>query len=90
MFWNRRIGAGFSQGVVWHCWEKAVTSSLNQLVRHPFSGSLCSFSSFELRDVRRTMIPSFPKHLLFYRFAEGEIFVLRIVHGARDLETLFS
>jgi plasmid stabilization system protein ParE len=36
--------------------------------------------------------PKFPKHLLFYRFNENEkeVFVLRIVHGARDLERLFS
>jgi plasmid stabilization system protein ParE len=36
------------------------------------------------------LIPKFPKHLLFYRFAEEEVFVLRVVHGARDLENLFS
>lgn len=36
------------------------------------------------------MIPKFPRHLLFYRFERGEVFVLRIVHGARDLEDLFS
>jgi hypothetical protein len=31
-----------------------------------------------------------PKHLLFYRFDDDEVFVLRVVHGARDLERLFS
>lgn len=71
-------------------WENAVTSALKQIVRHPFSGSPCSFRSSELLDIRRAMIPNFPKHLLFYRFKEGEVFVLRIIHGARDLEKLFS
>jgi plasmid stabilization system protein ParE len=35
-------------------------------------------------------ISGFPKHLLFYRFDAKEVFVLRVVHGARDLERLFS
>jgi len=43
-----------------------------------------------LRDVRRATISGFPKHLLFYRFDDDEVFVLRVVHGARDLERLFS
>lgn len=73
-------------------WEKAVKSAITQIVSHPLSGPLCSFRSSELRDVRRTMIPKFPKHLMFYRFDAGaeEVFVLRVVHGARDLEKLFS
>jgi len=71
-------------------WERAVTSAIRNVVRHPAAGSPCIFKSSELRGVRRTLIPKFPKHLLFYRFTEEEIFVLRVVHGARDLETLFS
>lgn len=35
-------------------------------------------------------ISDFPRHLLFYRFDEEEVFILRIIHGARDLEGLFS
>lgn len=33
-------------------------------------------------------ITGFPKHLIFYRFADGEIFVMRVLHGARDIEYL--
>jgi plasmid stabilization system protein ParE len=29
-------------------------------------------------------------HLVFYQFREDEVRVLRVVHGARDLEALFS
>ena len=69
-------------------WEKAVSSAISSLLRHPAAGSPCTFRSTELRGVRRTAIPRFPKHLLFYRFDGEEVFVLRIVHGARDLENL--
>ena len=59
-------------------WEKAFTAA----------GAPCAFRSPELQGVRRTTISGFPKHLLFYRFDEGVVVVLRVVHGARDLERL--
>lgn len=70
-------------------WERAVTSAIAFALRHPAAGSPCTFRSPELHGLRRTAIPRFPKHLLFYRFDGEEVLVLRIVHGARDLETLF-
>ena len=69
-------------------WEKAVTSAILRIVKAPAAGTPCSFGSAELHYVRRTTIAGFPKHLIFYRFSEGEVFVLRVVHGARDLERL--
>lgn len=69
-------------------WEKAVTSTLLRIVKNPRTGTPCTFRPDELRGVRRTLIPGFPKHLLFYRIQEAEIFILRVLHGARDLENL--
>ena len=69
-------------------WERAITSAILKIVKSPSSGTLCSFRSSQLRDVRRTAIAGFRKHLIFYRFSEGEITILRVVHGARDLERL--
>ena len=69
-------------------WERAVTSAILRVVSRPTTGAPCTFRSSELRDVRRMAIRGFPKHLLFYRVDSGEIFVLRVVHGARDLERL--
>lgn len=71
-------------------WERAVTSAIAHVLRFPASGSPCAFGDPELKNVQRTMIPKFPKHLMFYRFEGDELFILRVVHGARDLESLFS
>jgi toxin ParE1/3/4 len=68
--------------------EMAVTSAVSYVVSHPSAGAPCTFRSPELRGVRRTAIPRFPKHLVFYRYDDEEVLVLRIVHGARDLERL--
>ena len=70
-------------------WEKAVTSAVLRIVKNPDSGKPCKFHSSELRNLRRTTIAGFPKHLIFYRFSAGDVFILRVVHGARDLERLF-
>ena len=69
-------------------WETAVTAAVFRVLRRPGSGALCRFRSVELSGVRRTAISGFSKHLLFYRFEEGELLILRVVHGARDLERL--
>jgi len=71
-------------------WEKAVTAAMLRVVSRPAVVALCKFRSPELRGVRRITISGFPKHLLFYIVAHGEILVLRVVHGARDLERLLS
>jgi toxin ParE1/3/4 len=71
-------------------WQKAVVAAISRLVTRPAIGAPCKFRSLALRDVRRATISGFPKHLLFYRFGKDEVFVLRVVHGARDLERRFS
>ncbi len=63
--------------------------SVLRVVKTPSAGALCDFKSTELHDVRRISLAGFPKHLLFYEFKEKEILVLRVLHGARDLESLF-
>jgi toxin ParE1/3/4 len=71
-------------------WQKAVTSAVSLAASRPAAGTRCAFRSPLLEGTRRLRIPGFPKHLLFYRFDDAEVFVLRVVHGARDLERLFS
>lgn len=70
-------------------WEKAVTTAVLRIVQNPNAGPPCNFESPELHGIRRIAITGFPKHLIFYRLIENEVFVMRIVHGARDLERLF-
>jgi len=71
-------------------WERAVTFTLLRIARAPHVGAPCRFQADQLRGTRRLPVTGFPRHLLFYQFREDEIRVLRVVHGARDLEALFS
>jgi toxin ParE1/3/4 len=70
-------------------WEKAVTSAVLRIADRPRAGAVSSFHHAELANVRRVPIVGFPKHLVFYQILPAEILVLRVIHGARDLESLF-
>jgi len=71
-------------------WEDAVTAALLRICEMPNTGAPCSFSAKELEGARRVSVQGFSRHLIFYQSRKSEIVVLRIVHGARDLESLFS
>jgi len=70
-------------------WSKAVTSAVLRILRNPRSGTPCRFGPTELRGIRRTPISGFPKHLVFYSVEDNDVLILRVLHGARDLESLF-
>jgi len=70
-------------------WERAVTSAVLRIMDHPRAGAISKFRHSQLSNVRRVLIHKFPKHLIFYQVRKSEILILRIVHGARDLESLF-
>ncbi|MEX1025024.1 MAG: type II toxin-antitoxin system RelE/ParE family toxin [Planctomycetota bacterium] len=43
-----------------------------------------------LAGLRSFPVKGFDKHLIFYRSTEHGIEVLRVLHGARDLGTIFE
>jgi toxin ParE1/3/4 len=69
-------------------WEKDVEAALIRIEKNPSSGARCGFRPTELQDVRRMPIEGFPKHLILYQADSTKITILRVVHGARDLERL--
>lgn len=70
-------------------WKAAVASVVLRILDHPRSGTISKFQHPELGNIRRVVIPGFSKHLLFYQVRKSEILILRVIHGARDLESLF-
>jgi len=70
-------------------WSKAVTSAVLRILKSPRSGTPCRFGPTALLGIGRVPIPGFPKHLVFYSVESNDVLVLRVLHGARDLESLF-
>jgi toxin ParE1/3/4 len=56
----------------------------------PETGSPCDFDSHEVADLRMLPVPKFKNYLIFYRSTQEEVEILRVLHGARDVSSLFG
>jgi toxin ParE1/3/4 len=61
-----------------------------KLLEMPEMGTPRIFDNPELSGLRSWPVRGFEKHLIFYRTSEGGIEVLRVLHGARDLESILQ
>ena len=68
----------------------AVDAALQRLADTPEVGRLREFRSPRLAGLRSWPVPGFPKHLIFYLVDEDLVEVVRVIHGARDLELLLE
>ncbi|MBI2503037.1 MAG: type II toxin-antitoxin system RelE/ParE family toxin [Candidatus Latescibacteria bacterium] len=68
----------------------AVQEAFELLVEMPQIGSLQQFDHQALKDLRRWPVKGFEKHLIFYQLIVNRIEIVRVLHAARDLGTLFD
>jgi toxin ParE1/3/4 len=61
-----------------------------QILTVPRIGKSVSFLLERMGEVRQWRIKNFQEYLVFYRVQDDRIEILRILHGARDLEGLLS
>lgn len=73
-------------------WEAALDGAMRSLLSLPERGAPCKFRSPALAGLRWIFVPGFPKHMVFYQYLPGEkaVRIVRVLHGARDLETLLN
>jgi toxin ParE1/3/4 len=68
----------------------AVEETLALILAHPRMGAARRFGNPLLAGLRTCVVKGYEKHLVFYRPAKGGIEVIRVLHGARDIERLFE
>jgi toxin ParE1/3/4 len=68
----------------------AAEHSFGQLAKSPGLGAVGEFSSTHLRDIRRWRVKGFENYLVFYRDLADGVEIVRVLHGARDIEQLFD
>lgn len=68
----------------------AADGELSRLADMPGLGRHREFSNPLLADIRSWAIRGFPQHLIFYRPVKHGIEVVRVLHGARDIDSLFE
>ncbi|NES65190.1 MAG: type II toxin-antitoxin system RelE/ParE family toxin [Okeania sp. SIO2D1] len=69
---------------------RAAEETFKQLAQMPGMGKKCQFTNPQLVDVRQQAIKGFRKYLVFYCPNASGIEILRVIHGARDLATIFD
>ena len=68
----------------------AVNRTCARLARQPLSGSVYDSRAAHLAGMRHVPVSGFTAYVLFYMPRGGGIEVVRILHGARDIEALVT
>ena len=70
----------------------AVEDSIEQLGKFPFLGKKKQFPNNLFREVRVWKVKGFEKYLIFYsvNVQEETIEIVRLLHGSRNIDELFS
>ncbi len=68
---------------------KAVESAYKQLADMPGLGSSRDYGP-AYPGLRRWHVPKFPKYLIFYQATETDLVIRRVLHGAQDIEQIFT
>ena len=61
-----------------------------QLATIPGMGKVVRLVSSRMGEIRQWRIKDFQDYLIFYRIQDDRVEVLRVLHGARDLEDILS
>ncbi|WP_017651065.1 type II toxin-antitoxin system RelE/ParE family toxin [Fortiea contorta] len=68
----------------------AAEVTFKQLAKTPAMGKLCQFVHPQLENIRQIAITGFRKYLIFYCVTDSTIEILRVIHDARDIESIFD
>jgi toxin ParE1/3/4 len=69
---------------------EAIGKAYKNLMEFPSIGSIRDYNHSNLKGLRSLSVPGFRKYLIFYRDTGSQVEIIRILHGARDLESLFQ
>jgi toxin ParE1/3/4 len=72
------------------CFLDASETAFEQLTETPGLGRLREFGSPTLKGLRSWRIRGFDNWLVFYRVADETVEIVRVLHGARDLDAAFD
>jgi toxin ParE1/3/4 len=64
--------------------------TFEQLADMPELGSLREFKHPSLAQIRVWQVQGFRNHLVFYRPFQSGIEIIRVLHTARDIPTIFA
>lgn len=69
---------------------EAALATFDSLARMPGMGRARAFKRSGLSGLRSFRVQGFQNYLIFYRATSEGVEIVRVLHGARDLDALFS
>ncbi len=60
------------------------------LAMHPQLGPVRRFSDRDPPDIRFFVLTDFPNYIIFYRIVPDGVEIVRVLHGAQDIDNLFG
>ena len=69
---------------------KATRKACNQIAAQPGIGALRDYGNPALVGLRVMLVPSFRSYGIYYLTTSESVIVLRVIHGARDLDAIFA
>ncbi len=66
----------------------AVRRTFDRIIKQPKLNALYESNNPRLIDVRVCQVNTFPNVLIYYRASTESVSVVRVLHGARDIESL--
>ena len=60
------------------------------LATSPTLGERCRFHNPKTKGMRVWQVDGFSNYLIFYRSKDSVLQILRVIHGARNYETIFN
>lgn len=67
---------------------ESIETTFKQLATTPGMGKKMRSLSPRLGEIRQWRVKDFNDYLIFYRIQEQEVDIIRLLHGARDLENV--
>jgi toxin ParE1/3/4 len=67
----------------------AAYRTCKNLSDYPELGRLREISGIDSKSMRSFVIKDFPNYVIFYRSLPGTIQIVRVLHGARNIDALF-
>jgi toxin ParE1/3/4 len=64
--------------------------TFSQLARTPGMGSVYEVSNPSLQGLRRWKVKGFEKYIIFYRFSDEFLEIIRIIYAGRDIPTILE
>jgi toxin ParE1/3/4 len=68
----------------------AAYRTCQMLAQHPELGRLREFPNTDLKSMRSFVVADFPNYVVFYRTLPDKVEIVRVLHGARDIDSLFD